>query len=370
MVDVAAGSEAFDFEQFKREAEAEMQRLLDIIGRDTPEGQAMLRQWEEAKAPIPEPTKGETEETQLIDLRLLVPSQLHRRTSPSPEGAPSLERSIEANGLREPIEVRPLGAKFEISSGHQRAEAYQHLLDGAKTDAERAKYRAIPAKVRAGASDLDVVRWGIAGDLVRDEFSAADAARSLMLLRNLDPTLSSAEKLADATGLRPRRIERCLRLCSAPEVVQEAVRVGMTVKVEADGDEAAHETQRQLELLPGLEFSRLYAALSNKQRTGKGERRKTQPQHSSTAEPAQEAEEKIRQAIERALNENWGFREVKRYVDHAIAKLEGRKKMGRPRAPFKWAKGWLQVNVEQVAALDASQKAQLRNVLEQILTKL
>ena len=118
-----------------------------------------MRQWEAAKLPVLPPTKGQAEETQLIDLRLLVQSPLHRRTGLDPEEQTSLERSIAANGLRDPIEVRPCGGEFEIICGHRRAQAYQTLLDGAKTDAERAKYQAIPAKVRPGASDLDVVRW-------------------------------------------------------------------------------------------------------------------------------------------------------------------------------------------------------------------
>src|SRR5262249_47253488 len=80
-MDVPAGSEeAFDLEQYKRDCEAEIQQHLDIIGRDTPEGQALLREWEATKAPIPLPTKAEAEEIQLIDLRLLVPSSLHRRS--------------------------------------------------------------------------------------------------------------------------------------------------------------------------------------------------------------------------------------------------------------------------------------------------
>ena len=83
-----------------------------------------------------------------------------------------------------------------------------------------------------------------------------------------------------------------------------------------------------------------------------------------------EADRKTGQAIERALKEDWGLREAKRYVDKAIAELEGRKKMGRPRAPFKLRKGWLQLNVKRLEELDASQKAELRQVIEQVLAKL
>jgi len=395
-MDVPAGSEeAFDLEQYKRDCEAEIQQCLDVIGRDTPEGKALLLEWEAAKAPIPPPKKAEAEETQFIDLRLLVPSSLHRRTGPSPEEQTSLERSIEANGLRDPVEVRPRdGGKFEIISGHRRAEAYQTLLDGAKTESERAKYQAIPAKVRVGASDLDVVRWGIAEDLIREEFPAADAARSLDLLRKLDPTLTSAQKLSDATGVALKTVQRFLQLLNAPVVVQEAARVGVTVQVEADGDEGAHQVTRKLDLMAAIEFSRLHAALSRKAGTGKREEDGTKLEEPSSdaatasgsetpvaiegdeSSPPEEeesvADRKTREVIERSLKEKWGLREVKRYVDRAIAALDPTrpKKGGRPRAPFKWNKRRLQVDVERLDALDASQKAELRKVVELILTKL
>src|SRR5215813_9060492 len=363
------GEEAFDLEQYKRDCEAEVQQYLDVIGRDTPEGKALLLEWEAAKAPIPPPKKAEAEETQFIDLRLLVPSSLHRRTGPSPEEQTSLERTIEANGLRNPIEVRPRdGGKYEIISGHSRAEAYQTLLDRATTESERTKYQAIPAKVRPGASDLDVVRWGIAEDLARDEFPPADAARSLDLLRKLDPTLNSAQKLSDATGLHPKHAGRLLQLLRAPLVVQEAVRVGVMVDAKGDGDQGAHQAQRQLKLFEAIEFCRFHAALDAASPSRRKKPIAIEGDGSSSAEQAPEADRKTREAIDRALKEQWGFREVKRYVDKAVAALDPRrpKRVGRPKAPMRWNKKWLQVDVTRLDALDASQKALLHKVIDQI----
>ena len=62
---------------------------------------------------------------------------------------------------------------------------------------------------------------------------------------------------------------------------------------------------------------------------------------------------------------------MKRYVDKAIAALEARTaRMGRPRVPFRWSKRRLQVDVDQLDALDATQKQQLRTVIQEILTRL
>ena len=374
--------EEFDPEQYKRDCEAEIQQYLDVVGRDSPEGKAILRDLEAASTP-PRPTKAEPEETQLIDLRLLVDSPIHRRHAPSYEELTALARSIKANGLRNPVEVRPVGDKFEIMRGHRRVAAYRMLFDAAQTDDERAKYQAIRAKVQPDASDLDVIRLGIAEDLLREEFSAGDVTRSLRVLQELDPQLDSAQKVSEATGLMFKKVARHLQLGNAPAVVQEAAWEG--VRVDAEGDEGAHEEQRKLDLYVALEFSRLHAALSNK-KAAKQKQRNGEPSTDAGEEPSgddhressasegkeSDADRATRNAIQRALTEGWSYREVKRYVDKAIEALNGpsSRKVGRPRAPFKLQKQRLQVDLARLDALDASQKAELRKVIEDILRKL
>src|SRR6516162_10035294 len=104
--------EEFDPEQYKRDCEAEIQQYLDVVGRDSPEGKAILRDLEAGATP-PRPTKADPEETQLIDLRLLVDSRIYRRHAPSSEELTALARSIKANGLKNPVEVRLVEGKFE-----------------------------------------------------------------------------------------------------------------------------------------------------------------------------------------------------------------------------------------------------------------
>src|SRR5215471_10416905 len=99
------GEQEFDPEQYKRDCEAEMQQYLDSVGRDSPEGKAILRDLEAGSTP-PRPTKMEPDEIQLIDLRLLVDSPIHRRHAPSSEELTALARSIKANGLKNPLDVR------------------------------------------------------------------------------------------------------------------------------------------------------------------------------------------------------------------------------------------------------------------------
>jgi ParB-like chromosome segregation protein Spo0J len=378
--------EEFDPEQYKRDCEAEIQQYLDVVGRDSPEGKAILRDLEAGATP-PRPTKADPEETQLIDLRLLVDSRIYRRHAPSSEELTALARSIKANGLKNPVEVRLVEGKFEIICGHRRVAAYRMLFDAAQTDDERARYQAIRAKVRPDASDLDVIRQGIAEDLLREEFSAGDVTRCLQVLRELDPQLDSPEKLSEATGLAVKRVARQLQLGKASAVVQDAAWEGVRVNIEGQ-DEGTYEERRKLDLFVALEFSRLHAALSNKKAakqkrengergepsTDGGETTSGDDHDESSASEGKEsaADQATRKAIERALTEGWSYREVKRHVDKAIEALNGPKprKVGRPRVAFKWRKQRLQVDVARLDSLDASQKAELRKVIEEILRKL
>ena len=62
---------------------------------------------------------------------------------------------------------------------------------------------------------------------------------------------------------------------------------------------------------------------------------------------------------------------MKRYVDKAIAALHPpAPKKGRPRVPLRWSNRRLQVDVDQVGALDASQKELLRTVMQEIQARL
>src|SRR5262249_27825640 len=159
--------EEFDPEQYKRDCEAEIQQYLDVVGRDSPEGKAILRDIE-AGAAAPPPPQNQPQGKQPIAPPPLVARPHHPPPAPRPQELGALARNIKANGLKNPVEVRPVEGKFEIICGHRRVAAFRMLFDAAQTDDERAKYQAIRARVRPDASDLDVIRQGIAEDLLRE----------------------------------------------------------------------------------------------------------------------------------------------------------------------------------------------------------
>ncbi len=126
-----------------------------------------------------------------------------------------------------------------------------------------------------------------------------------MTLQKLKPALSSAPKIAQATGLQLRKVERLLQLAASPEVVQNGVRGGLETPEGADeengrADRHGAKEPRTLDLLSAFQFTRLHAALRKK--------------GDNAANGKSMADARTGAAISRALKENWGLRDVRLYV--------------------------------------------------------
>jgi ParB-like chromosome segregation protein Spo0J len=199
---------------------------------------------------------------------------------------------------------------------------------------------------------------------LRADISPLDAALGLKALQKLRPALNTAKKLSATTGLQLNKVSRLLRLADSPEVVQQGVRDGLAS--DADGkkdggaaDDGSAEPHRTLDLLAALEFTRLYEFLSKKGGKSKN--------------GASSADEKTRQAIAHALKQNWGLREVQRYVDHAISEPQSRgakKQRGRPGAPFKKTRQQLVIYFGRLDALSADQRRSLLATLQDLVRQL
>jgi ParB family chromosome partitioning protein len=274
-----------------------------------------------------------------------------------------LTRSIEENGLLNPILVRRKGDQYEVISGHRRLAAYRRLQFNAKSEKEKQKYGAIPARELPSVTDEQMLLLGLTENLLRADISPLDAALGLLALQKLKPALKSARKLSEATGLQFKKVARLLQLADSPEVVQQGVREGITVsagapKDDRSSDNGAEEQHRALDLLAALQFSRLHEVLSKSGGKGKG---------------ASSADKRTHAAIEHALKEDWGFRDVKRYVDKLISDSSGRgskKIRAHAAAPFKRTSQQLVIYFGRLEALTAAQKQSLRETLQEIIRKL
>jgi ParB family chromosome partitioning protein len=145
-----------------------------------------------------------------LPLSLMQPGAFQPRREIHQEPLEELAASIKANGVIEPIVVRPLplgatGAKYEIVAGERRWRA-----------AQLAGLQDIPAIVRE-LSDQQAVAVGLIENIQREELTAAEEARALQRL-SVDFSLTHQE-LADSVGRSRAAVTNLIRLLELPESV-------------------------------------------------------------------------------------------------------------------------------------------------------
>ncbi len=123
-----------------------------------------------------------------------------------PQQIAELARSIEAEGLLQPIVVRSKGRAFELIAGERRLRAFEHL-----------KRRAIPARV-IEASDASSAALALIENLQRENLNPIDEATGYAsLLRDFDLT---QEKAAERVGKGRATVANALRLLSLDAEIQ------------------------------------------------------------------------------------------------------------------------------------------------------
>jgi len=349
----------------KERDEAVVKQLVQQLGPQTKLAKLTLANWKAVKAArLVKPSAAGQSDIVRIPLDKLDDSPYQLRRDMDSDALEELTRSIGDQGLLNPILARPVDKGWEIISGHRRVGAYRRLQFAAKTDAEKEEYDAIPARELNSVTDDQVLLLGLAENMFRADISPLDAALGLTTLQKLKPALSTAAKIAEITDLPVRKVERLLHLAASPAVVQKGVSDGIKVPLGPDhkngdgGDQGAEET-RTLDLMSALQFTRLHEALSKKGANTKGGK--------------SAADSQTGKAIERALKENWGFRDAELYVNKVIAGLSApgpKKGRGRPMDPFKKSPHQLVVFYDRLGALTAIQRQSLRKALEELLRKL
>jgi ParB family chromosome partitioning protein len=149
-----------------------------------------------------------------LPVSLMQPGSFQPRREIHQEPLEELAASIKANGVIEPIVLRPLppgpaGARYEIVAGERRWRAAQ--LAGLKD---------IPAIVRE-LSDQQAVAVGLIENIQREELTAAEEARALRRLSR-DFSLTQQE-LADTVGRSRAAVSNLIRLLDLPEAVIDLI---------------------------------------------------------------------------------------------------------------------------------------------------
>jgi ParB family chromosome partitioning protein len=148
-----------------------------------------------------------------IKISQIQPNPNQPRTEISEERIAELMRSIEKDGLLQPILVRPEGSDYQIVAGERRWTACKRL--GFKT---------IAAKIVI-ANDIEAQEIALVENLQRDNLNAIEEARGYRRLIELKGC--KQKDVADAVSKNQTTISNALRLLSLPEEVQDLMLEGM-----------------------------------------------------------------------------------------------------------------------------------------------
>ena len=155
-----------------------------------------------APVPAPDGLAGYRE----IAVHLIEPNPYQPRRDINAEQLGELVESIRAEGLLQPIVVRPAGDRFQLIAGERRWRAFQQL-----------KLKAIPARVMT-SSDASSASLALIENLQREGLNAIDEAHGYAsLIRDFDLTQEAA---AQRVGKGRATVANSLRLLSLEAEIQ------------------------------------------------------------------------------------------------------------------------------------------------------
>lgn len=147
-----------------------------------------------------------------IPLDRIVPNPKQPRIEFTEETLAELAESIRAQGVLQPILVRPVGDSYQLIAGERRFRASQRI--GLST---------IPAIVRPIADD-ELLEVALIENLQREDLNAIEEAHGYQRL--IEELRYTHERLSERVGKNRTSITNALRLLTLPSVVQAMVSRG------------------------------------------------------------------------------------------------------------------------------------------------
>lgn len=147
-----------------------------------------------------------------IDIDLIDPNPQQPRTRFTPGSLDELAQSIRANGVVQPIVVRPKGARYEIVAGERRWRASQ-----------KAEMRRIPAVVKV-VSDDKLLELALVENIQRQELNPIEEANAYRKL--IDNIGLTQELVAERVGKSRTIVTTAMRLLKLPDEIQKDLEEG------------------------------------------------------------------------------------------------------------------------------------------------
>ena len=153
-----------------------------------------------------------TEEASEFPIDLIDPSALQPRVHFDEAKLEELAQSIKANGVVQPVLIRPKGDRFELIAGERRWRA-----------AQKAGLNKIPALLR-DVSDDKILELALIENIQREDLNPIEEA---LAYKKLIETLGlTQESVAERVGRDRSYVTNYLRLLRLPEDIQQLVQVG------------------------------------------------------------------------------------------------------------------------------------------------
>ena len=126
-----------------------------------------------------------------ISIKDLVPNPYQPRREIDPKHVEELAKSIQSEGLLQPIVVRMQGKKFELIAGERRLRAFEYL-----------NKKTVPARI-IEASDASSATLALIENLQRENLNPIDEALGYAsLVRDFDLTQEAVRRAVSARGVR------------------------------------------------------------------------------------------------------------------------------------------------------------------------
>lgn len=164
------------------------------------------------------------------------PNPRQPRKSFDPASLEELASSIRSHGVLQPIVVREAVEGYELISGERRWRA-----------ARSVGLRAIPAVVRPGVRDDEMLELALVENVQRQDLDAIDRARGFKEM--MEVLGITQEAVAQKVGLQRATVTNHIRLLELPPQVQESVGRGLLSMGHARALLAVGTTQTQIRFM-------------------------------------------------------------------------------------------------------------------------
>lgn len=150
--------------------------------------------------------------TNLVDIKAIVPGKFQPRTEFEQEALKALADSIKEKGVLQPLLVRRQGDKYELIAGERRWRA-----------SKLAGLSELPVVIK-DLSDKEVLEAALVENILRENLSAIEEAEGYQRL--IDEFSHTQEALSQVVGKSRSHISNTLRLLTLPTSVRDMIKDG------------------------------------------------------------------------------------------------------------------------------------------------